>query len=114
MIRLNDLNLPKGLNIGLLKSVLPEKKLVKLILENWEEPRTERRIILPSKACLKKCLCYYYGTKLANGEMNWNKIMNEIKNKFGILKETNFVDRKQVKKLFHQREREILRELRDS
>ena len=113
MIRLDDFNLPRGLNIELLKSLLPEKRFMKLILENCEEPKEKRRIILPSKKTLKKCLCHYYGTKLANGEMNWNRIMKEIKKRFGILKETNLVNRKQIKQLYFQRQREIQRELRD-
>lgn len=79
-------------------------------MENCEKSRTERRIILPSKVCLKKCLCHHYGSKLANGEMNWDKITKAIKDKFGLLKETDLVNRKQIKKQFLQREKEIIKE----
>lgn len=79
-------------------------------MENCEKSRTERRIILPSKVCLKKCLCHHYGSKLANGEMNWDKIIKAIKKRFELLKETDLVNRKQIKKLYFQRQKEIAKE----
>lgn len=106
------MNFPKAMNIDLLAEILPEKKLLELFLENRDKDRKQRRIMLPSKSCLKKLVCFYYGKRVADGKMSWPQAMKKLKEGFETLKQAG-LEREGVKRLFLQREREIKRELRD-
>lgn len=112
-MKISELDFPKAMNIGLLAEILPEKKLMALIISNWAKERKQRRIVLPSKSCLKKVVCYYYGKQIAEGKMNWNQAMKKLKKGFNTLKEAG-LEREAVKRLFLQRQRERQREKRDN
>ena len=111
-MKISELNFPKAMNIDLLAEILPERKLMDLILNNCSKERKTRRIMLPSKSCLKKIVFYYYGKKVADGKMTWPQAMKKLREGFDTLKEAG-LEREAVKRLFFQRQREISRELRD-
>jgi len=112
-MKISELDFPKGLNLELLAEILPEKKLLDLILNNCAKDRKQRRIMLPSKSCLKKLVCFYYGKKVADGKMNWIQAMKKLREGFDSLKEAG-LEREAVKRLYAQREREIQREKRNN
>ncbi len=111
-MNISDLNFPKAMNIDLLAEILPEKKLLELIISNCAKERKARKIMLPSKSCLKKLVCFYYGKRVADGKMSWPQAMKKLKEGFETLKQAG-LEREAVKRLFFQRQREIKRELRD-
>ncbi len=108
-MKFSDLNFPKGLNLELLEEILPEKKLMELIIANCEKERVARRIILTSKKCLRKIVFHYYGKKVSEGKMTWNQAMKKLREGFDSLKDLG-LERKVVKRLFFQREKEIIKE----
>lgn len=110
-MKISDLNFPKAMNIDLLAEILPEKKLLDLIISNCAKDRKQRRIILPSKSCLKKLVCFYYGKRVADGKMTWPQAMKKLREGFDTLKQAG-LEREAVKRLFLQRQREIMREER--
>jgi len=112
-MKISELDFPKAMNIDLLAEILPGKKLTDLILENCSKERKARRIMLPSKSCLRKLVFYYYGKKVADGEITWKQAMKKLREGFDTLKEIG-LEREAVKRLYAQRQREIQRELRDS
>jgi len=102
-IEFQKLSFPRGLNLGLLQGFLSEQELRRIIIENCRKTRVERRIILPSKKCLKKILCHYLVEKYQG---DYNKVMADMKDGFKTLKQLG-IDRKQVRQLHKQREGEI-------
>lgn len=111
-MRISELDFPQAMNMDLLAEILPEKKLLKLILESCPKERKARRIVLPSKSCLKKVVCFYYGKRVKSGKMSWAQAMKKIKdNNYKTLKEAG-LEREACKRLFLQREREIKRDER--
>jgi len=109
-VRLSNLSFPKGLNLDLLRDILPEKTFERLILENKDRGREERRIILPSLKTIRKCIFYHYGLRVFKKEMTWEEAMKELKGNFKTLKELG-ISRKDVKKHFKRRMKEIIKEL---
>ncbi len=108
-MKISQLNFPKAMNLNLLTEILPEKKLMDLILNNCSKNRKDRRIVLPSKLCLKKVVFHHYGKKVANGKITWTQAMKKLRDGFDSLKEMG-LERKAVKRLFCQREKEIIKE----
>ncbi len=111
-MRISELNFPTAMNINLLTEILPEKKFLELIINNLDKDRKQRRVMLPSKSCLKKVICYHYGKRVADGKMSWPQAMKKLREGYDSLKELG-LEREAVKRLFFQRQKEILRELRD-
>jgi len=106
----SELMWPRKLNLGLLK-FLPEEELTALILNNLDKARTERRIVLPSKKCARKIVCYYYGKQVEElGTMSWDEAMEEMKGDSETLKALK-VSRKKVKELYLTRKKEISLEI---
>lgn len=112
-MKISELDFPKAMNINLLAEILPEERLMDLIFSNCAKDRKARRIMLPSKSCIKKVVCYYFGKKVADGKMTWPQAMKKLREGFDTLKEAG-LERDVVRKFYFQRQREILRELRDS
>jgi len=105
-IEFQKLSFPKGLNLDLLSEFLPEQKLKEIITDNCRKIRTERRIILPSQKLLKKVMCHYLVKKYAE---DYTKVVADLKGDSRLLKDIG-VDRKGIRQLFEQREKEIKRE----
>jgi len=111
MIKINftELAWPKGLNLNKLQDFLSEEKLKKIIIENLNNSRKERIIILPSKKCAKKILAHFLMTQVQQGNITMEKLLKELK-KQGFWEELG-LDKKQLKRLYRQRSREIIKEL---
>ena len=110
-MKFKDLNFPSRLNLELLSTIVPEDKLIGLIKKNATKSRLERRIILPSHRCISKVIAYYFGERVEKGKMNWYQVMEKLKTT-GRAKDLASVglDRKEIKRLFAQRKKEIRNE----
>jgi hypothetical protein len=108
-IDFKDLSWPKGLNLETLTQVMNDDDLKKLIAANMGSTRLKRRIILPSRKCLKKILCWYYWRKVESGEASWDEIKNDLRQEFQTLKSIG-MSKEKVKKLWAQRQKEIANE----
>lgn len=108
-MKISESDFPKAMNLDLLAKILPEKKLMNLIIGHCAKERRQRRIILPSKSCIKKVVCYFYGKQVADGKMNWPRAMKKLKGRFQTLKEAG-LDGQAIKRLYLQRQKEIIKE----
>jgi len=102
-IDFQKLSFPRGLNLHLLSGFLSELELKEMIVNNCRKIRTARRIILPSKKLLKKVICHYLVKKYAE---NYDAVVADLKGDSRLLKNIG-VDRKQIRQLYKQREKEI-------
>jgi hypothetical protein len=107
-IDFRKLSFPKGLNLELLKPFLTEQKLRKLIAGSAKKSRRERKVILPSDVCLRKIICHWLWNEILAGRTTWPKVKAQLK-KSAMLKDLKF-DKVAIKRLWRQREREILKE----
>ena len=82
MIKIKNLCLLRGLNLAVLESLLSEEELESLVYEYAGKPRTERRIILPSRTCLRKCLVYYITEK---HEGDFSAVLDALRGEEGVL-----------------------------
>lgn len=94
------------MNLNTLLEVLGEDALKEMIIKNLDKNRLQRRIILPSRKCLRKVICHYFGVLADDGILSWEEIMAELRGSFKSLKEID-ISRKRVKMLYLQREKEI-------
>lgn len=112
-MKFGELNFPSGLNLKLLSSVISENKLKNFIKENAGKSRRERRIVLPSHRCISKVIAYYYGKRVEEKEMNWSEVMKILKTAGGLKDLISAgLERKEIKRLYKQRCREIKGEKR--
>ena len=105
-IDFKEIKWPKGLNLEILPQVVSEDDLKKLIAANMAETRLNRRIILPSRKCLKKILCWCFWEKIESGKASWDDIKNDLRQEFQSLKSVG-MSKEHVKKLWTQRCKEI-------
>lgn len=103
---LEKLSLPQGLNLRVLKSVVPEEELEFLIKIMSGKSRKERRIIFPSRRCLRKCLIYYLVEKY---DGDFSQVMDVLRNEEGVLSEKG-LHITNIKRLYAQRKKEIMKE----
>lgn len=103
---LENLSLPKGLNLHILKPILPAEELEFMIKERAGMSRKDRRIVFPSQKCIRKCLIYYLVEK-QNGD--FKKVMDSLKDKDEnlYLKGLHLTN---IKRMYFQRKKEILKE----
>lgn len=104
-----ELDWPKGLNLEQLVSLLPEDVLRKFIVANCHLERSKRRIILPSLKCCKKILAHRLWKKIEDGESTWEIEKEILQKEFGSLVALG-ITKWWTKKLYIQREKEILKE----
>ena len=105
-MRLKDWNLPKGLNVDFLLRFLSEKKLMKVIEDMADKPREQRKIILPSRSCLRKCLIYYLVEKFKG---DFDVVMDILRGKEKILARKGLY-KSNIRRLYESRKREIKNE----
>lgn len=105
-IEFRKLNFPKSLNLDLLSGFLAELELKEIITDNCRKTRIQRRIQLPSIKLIKKVICHHLVKKYRG---DYNKVMADLRGDFGFLKRIG-IDRKQVRQLYEQREKEAKRE----
>ncbi len=107
MMKLKDLHLPKGLNLDFLLNFLSEEELMAVIGDYADKPRKERKIILPSRTCLRKCLAYYLVEK---HEGDFDAVMDILRGEEKILGNA-LLHKGNIKKLYEQRKKEIVKEI---
>jgi hypothetical protein len=105
-MRYSDLIFPKALNLHLLSKILDDDQTMKLILKNEGKTRKERRIILPSRKLLRKCVIYFYATKY---EGDFEKVLKRLKGDFKTLEEAD-LRKDKIMELFETRKKEIANE----
>ena len=106
---IRELSWPKNCHMDLLKEVLDEETLEKLISHFMDKSEAERMIRFPKRQTIKKLIAYHYGKKVYFGEMNWSDILKQMKEKRQTLKELN-LSKKEMVRLFDQRKKEIKNE----
>jgi len=102
----SQLKWPKGLNLDKLQDYLPEQKIKKIIIENLDKPREKRRIMLPSRKCAKKVLAHYLLSRANAEDISLDKIIAKYRRLLKNLK----LDRMELKRLYRQRQSEIVKE----
>lgn len=102
-MRLSDLIFPKALNLHILYPLTDEGQMMKLIKKYEDKTRKERRIILPSRKLLRKCIIYYYAIK---HKEDFEKVLKELKGDFKTPEEIGFRKDKIIE-LYQQRKKEI-------
>jgi len=102
-MKLEDWNLPKGLNLDFILNFLSEKKLLAMIEDCADKPRKDRKIILPSRSCLRKCHIYYLVEKF-NGD--FDVVMDILRGNEKVLAKKGLY-KGNIKKLYEQRKKEI-------
>lgn len=102
-MKLEEWNLPKGLNLDLLLNFISEKKLLAMIEDMADKPRKDRKIIFPSRSCLFKCNVYYLVEKF-NGD--FDTAMDILRGNEKVMAEKGLY-KGNIKKLYEQRKKEI-------
>lgn len=107
-MKLRDLPLPRGLNLDVLRRFLSEGELERLIDEYAHKPHNERRIVLPSKSCLHKCLIYHLVVKHKG---DFSAVIEELRGEATVLaNDGHYITN--IKRLYETRKREIIKEKR--
>jgi len=102
-MKLEEWNLPKGLNLDFLLNFISEKKLLAMIEDMADKPRKDRKIIFPSRSCLFKCNVYYLVEKF-NGD--FDTAMDILRGNEKVMAEKGLY-KGNIKKLYEQRKKEI-------
>lgn len=105
-MKYSEIIFPQGLNLHLLSGILDDDQMMKLVLQNENKERTARRIILPSRKLLRKCVIYHY---VRRHKGNFDEVMRELKGDFKSQNEA-LLNRKKIIKLYEQRCKEIEKE----
>lgn len=105
-IQFDELSFPKGLNLDILSIIVPQRKLLKLMMEYSGKTRTERRIMLPSKKCLRKVYSHHIYKRILAGDLTWEDFKKDLRKDIGTIKALGF-SKHNVKKFYKQREKEI-------
>lgn len=103
MMKLRTLRLPKGLNIEFLLRFMSEEELMVVIADMADKPRSERKVVLPSRSCMRKCLIFYLGEKY---HQDFRKVMDVLRDNGSVLaSHGHYISN--VKRLYQQRKKEI-------
>jgi len=106
-VAVKKMSWPRGLNLDILFTRLNEKECSALIKTYSDESRGRRRIVLPSRRCIKKVFIHYLVEK---HDGDFDQVMEELKGgKDKFLKDLG-IRRDKVRQLYEQRKREIQRE----
>ena len=111
MLKINhgDLNFPQGLNLNILSTILPKDKLFTLMMKYSGKKRMERRIVLPSAKTIRKVYSHYIYKRILEGNLSWEEFKKDLRKDLGTIKAVGF-SKHNVRKFYHQREKEIERE----
>lgn len=108
-MKYEDLNFPKRSNLEILAPLLSDSQMMELIATHAKRSYEERKIILPSESCLRKCIAYYL-VKKHKGD--FSVVMEALKKDENVLaKDGHFITN--IKRLYAQREKEIKREIKN-
>lgn len=90
------------------QEILSNRALLEIIRHFSHLRKKERTIEMPSAHHLKKAICHFYGAKVMNKEMTFEEVVKKFKRDL-TFKEIG-IEPREIKRLYFQREREILRE----
>jgi len=102
-MRYNDLIFPKAMNLHILSEILDDDQMMALIRKFEGEGRRERRIILPSRKLMRKCIIYFLATK---HEGDFEKVLEELKENLESPDEAG-LRKDKIIELYETRKREI-------
>jgi len=105
-MRYNDLIFPKAMKLDILSEIMSDDQMMTLIGKYEGEERRARRIILPSRKLIRKCIIYFLAIK---HKENFEEVLKELKAKLDIADEDVFRKDKIIE-LYQQRKREIKNE----
>lgn len=106
MAKFKDLQLPKRLNLDILAELLSKKTFESLVYKFAGKSLEERRIILPSKSCIRKCKIYHLVEECGG---DFSKVMNTLRSDEKVLaKKGHYIGN--IKRLYETRKREIAKE----
>ena len=105
-IDFKKLSWPANTNMDLLAKALTERELIKLLKFFSNRSEKDRIIRLPRKAIIVKCLIFAYMEQVSAGKMDEKEALSELRLKLGYL----CPEKKEIKRLYYQRKKEILRE----
>lgn len=108
-MRLKNFMFPANMKMELLSEILDEGTLWKLIIHFMDKSERTRMIRMPKRQTILKLLAFHYGSKVMRGETSWDEVMKSFKKEFDVLKNIG-VSRKEFKRLFRQKFKEILKE----
>lgn len=108
-VEFRKLNFPRGLGLEILSEYLAEDQFVELITRYKDKPRKQRRVILPSRWCVRKVYFHFVWGQILNGKFTWDYVKKNWQKDFGTLRfaRTTKFD---VRQFFLQREKEISNE----
>ena len=102
-MKYKDLIFPKAMNLDLLSEILDDDEMMKLILKNEGKERRARRIILPSRKLLRKCVIYFYVKK--HGE-DFDEVLKALKENLSSSDE-DVLRKDKIVELYQQRKKEL-------
>lgn len=102
-MKYSDLIFPKAMNLDILSEILDDDEMMDLIRKYEGEERRSRRIILPSRKLIRKCIIYYLATK---HKENFEEVLKELKGKLNTADE-DILRKDKIIELYQQRKREI-------
>ena len=98
---------PKAMNLNILSEILSDDEMMDLIRKYEGEERRERRIILPSRKLIRKCIIYYLATK---HKEDFGKVLKELKAKLSDPADEDMLRRDKIIELYESRKKEIKKE----
>ena len=109
-MKYSDLIFPKAMNLHILSEILSDGQMMSLIEKYEGEERRARRIILPSRKLIRKCIIYFLATK---HKENFEEVIKELRGKLDTPDEDIFRKDKIIE-LYQQRKKEIENEKNNS
>lgn len=105
-MKFSDLIFPKAMNLHILSEILGDDQMMNLILQNESEERRDRRIILPSRKLIRKCIIYYLAIK---HKENFDEVLKELMGDSELPEEAG-LRKDKIIELYQSRKKEILNE----
>ena len=105
-MKFNDLIFPRAMNLHILSEISDDGQMMALIKKYESGTRETRRIILPSRKLIKKCIIYYLMQK---HKENFEEVLKELKGNFKTLEEAD-LRKDKIIELYEQRKKEIANE----
>lgn len=102
-MKFSELIFPQALNLHLLSGILDDDQMMNLILKNESKERKARRIILPSRKLLRKCVIYYYAKK---HDGDFEEVLKALKGDFESPEEAG-LRKDKIIELYETRKKEI-------
>ena len=102
-MKFKDLIFPRALNLHILSEILDEGQMMDLMKKYEGGTRKERRIILPSRKLIRKCIIYYLAIK---HKENFDEVLKELKGDLELPKEAG-LRRDKIKELYETRKKEL-------